>query len=197
LYLLILPVTRILLGVSNMNPSESADIRWISLRPSSVNLGLTLIAPLCAVGLLFVVDLPDWGRALIATAVFLVTMIDVYFVRQRNARAISAFALDRRHVEAKAGARQEAAMAADEAGESQQKLVLRLRYRFPGRAGGAPEVEATVLPRCYVSTYFSSISYLMPGDPAWRRWFPRVLPIWADGIDADDFRHVRVLLKWR
>jgi hypothetical protein len=145
------------------------------------------------VALLFIIDLPDWGRAVIATAVFLVTIVDVYFVRHRNARAISALCLERREGGVVAAAPAEA----EKADKPQRELVLRLRYRFPGRAGGAPEVDATVLPRCYVSTYFTSISYLMPSDPAWRRWFPRVLPIWADGIDAEDFRRVRVLLKWR
>lgn len=180
-----------------MTSNESADIRWISLHPSNVNLALTVLAPVCAVALLFVVDLPDWGRAIIATAVLLVTVIDVYFVRQRNGRAISALSLERGKVDAGGDVAPEAEMASGKIGESQQKLVLRLRYRFPSRVGGAAEVEATVLPRCYVSTYFTSISYLMPGDPAWRRWFPRVLTIWADGIDAEDFRRVRVLLKWR
>jgi hypothetical protein len=180
-----------------MNSSESTENRWISLRPSNVNLGLTLIAPVCPVALVFAVDLPEWGRALIVTAVFFVTVIDLYFVRHRNARSISAFLLERRKVDTVGDTATLDAKATGNMEDSPQKLILRLRYRFPDRAGGLAEVEAVVLPRCYVSTYFTSISYLMPGDPAWRRWFPRVLPIWADGIDAEDFRRVRVLLKWR
>lgn len=183
--------------VPNMNPSESADIRWVPLKPSHVNLALTLIAPICAVALLFIVDLPAGGRAVIALAVFVVTLIDVYFVRQSNARAIAALSLQRREADVAGDAGATAGMRPGKIGEQQQKLVLRLRYRFPARVGGVTEVEALVLPRCYVSTYFTSISYLMPGDPAWRRWFPRVLPIWADGIDAEEFRRIRVLLKWR
>ena len=180
-----------------MNPSESAAIRWVHLNPSNVNLGLTLLAPICAVALLFTVDLPAWGRAVIAMAVFVVTLMDVYFVRQSNARAIAALSLERREADAVGDAGATAGMDPGNIGEQQQKLVLGLRYRFPARVGGVTEVEALVLPRCYVSTYFTSISYLMPGDPAWRRWFPRVLPIWADAIDAEEFRRIRVLLKWR
>jgi hypothetical protein len=106
-----------------MNTDESNDIRWIFLRPSNVNLGLTLIAPLCAVALLFIIDLPDWGRAVIATAVFLVTIVDVYFVRHRNARAISALCLERREGGVVAAAPAEA----EKADKPQRERVLRLR----------------------------------------------------------------------
>jgi len=135
-------------------------------------LGLTLLAPICAVALLFTVDLPAWGRAVIAMAVFVVTLIDVYFVRQSNSRAIAALSLERREADAVGDAGATAGLDPGNIGEQQQKLVLRLRYRFPARVGGVTEVEALVLP-------------------------PRVLPIWADAIDAEEFRRIRVLLKWR
>ena len=176
-----------------MISSQSADLRWITLRPSKANLVLTLLAPVGALAVVFLVDLPDWGRAIIATAVFLVTVIDVYYVRQRNARAISAFSLESRTVDSNV----DAAISPQGDAQSPRQLVMRLRFRFPHRAGGMVDVETIVLPRCYVSIYFTSISYVMPGDAVWRRWFPRVLSIWADSIDAEEFRRVRVMLKWR
>ncbi len=176
------------------NPAETDS--WIELRPSNVNLALTLAASLAALGVLFLIDVPEWARAAVAAALFIATAADVYFVRMRHARAVVAFRLTR--VEEPVSS-ERLAQAGAPNGEMRlaRELRIRLRYRNAKATGAAAEAEGIVMPRCYVSTYFTSIAYALPGDPGWRKWFPRVLPLWADGIDAECFRQVRVSLKWR
>ncbi len=177
-----------------MSQSATESTAWIELYPSNVNLGLTLTAALGALGVLFLIDLPDWVRAAISTALLFATIADVYFVRMRHARAVVAFRLIDADASGAPPARAEGV--ANDAG-TPKVLGIGLRYR--GHRGGdtTAESQGVVLPRCYVSTYFTSIAYTLPDDPSWRRWFPRVLPLWADGIDAEQFRQVRVRLKWR
>ncbi|MFO0114080.1 MAG: hypothetical protein ACK53F_03705 [Betaproteobacteria bacterium] len=173
---------------------------WIELRPSNVNLVLTLMASLSALGLLFLIDVPEWMRAAIVIVLLGGAVADVYFVRMRHARAVVAFRLTQIDQQSSPRAIIDDNASAD-AASARQGLGIQLRYRDSWVTAPESEVEAeaegVVLPRCYVSTYFTSIAYSLPDDPGWRRWFPRVLPLWADGIDAESFRQVRVRLKWR
>jgi hypothetical protein len=180
-----------------MNSQEPDNAEWIDIRPSNVNLGLTLVAPVCALAILFLIDVPDWVRAVLAFLLLIVTVIDIYHVRMRAAHAVAAFRLIRRTAAPTALAEPGADAQVHALTPPADPLAIQLKYRYPARNGGVAETEGLVNPRCYVSTYFTSISYRLATDPSWRRWFPRVLSIWADGIDKDAFRRVRVVLKWR
>lgn len=186
-----------------MNPDQVMDEGWIEIKPSNVNLVLTLAAPLLAVIAAFFVQMPDWVRAAFLALLFLFTIADVYLVRHLSAGAVSAFYL----FELDAPGSSDGSLPVVSIGEasaphhraqpeSARRLGIRLRYRHPTKRGGAAEAEGVLGSRAYVSTYFTSIPYRLPTDPRWRRWFPRVVSIWADGIDRDAFRRVRVQLKW-
>lgn len=179
-----------------MTPAESAAPNWIEIRPSNVNLALTLLVPLCAMAVLFLIELPDWLLAVLCTGLFLVTIADVYMVRQLSSGAVSAFRLFTPPESFATGD-----MGGSEGDKSPrtspQALGIRVRYRHPAKRGGVAEAEGVLGPRAYVSTYFTSFSYRLHGDPVWRRWFPRVISLWADGVDREAFRQVRVQLKWR
>lgn len=166
---------------------------WIGLRPSATNLALTLAAPLGATAILFVLDLPDWMRAALLLALLVVASIDVYRVRQRHAGAIGAFQL------ISSSEPVPIAGAAVDAGKSEtrRRLLIRVRHVHTSSDGVPREAEGIVLDRAYVSAYFTSIPYRLDDDPAWRRWFPRHVVIWADAIERESFRQVRVQLKWR
>ena len=186
-----------------MKSDQAISDRWVEIKPSNVNLALTLAAPLCAASAALIVDMPDWVRAVLLALLVMATVADVYLVRHLSAGAVSAFyvfeidepdgqvgALAVPKLLEVAAARQGAAR------PPKQPLGIRLRYRHPAKRGGIAEAEGVLGERAYVSTYFTSISYRLPGDPAWRRWFPRVVSLWADGVDREAFRQVRVQLKW-
>jgi hypothetical protein len=172
--------------------TENQDPRWVNLRPSNTNLALTLLSALLACAALWLIDIPDWVRATILLLALIVLLCDVYIVRFKSANAIAAFYLFERDIVLP--------QTADTDEPSHQRvLCIRLRYANPSkRKSSAPsEVEGVVTKSPYVSTYFTSIPYQLPDDPKWRRWMPRVLALWADGLDREQFRQVRVQLKWQ
>ena len=76
------------------------------------------------------------------------------------------------------------------------KLGIRVRYSIDGLIG-VREAEGTVLSGAFVSPWFTAVRYALPDDPRWRKWWPHIIPIWPDSIAADQFRHLRVALKWK
>jgi hypothetical protein len=175
-------------------PTEHQDPRWIALNPSNTNLVLTLSAGLVACAALWLIDIPEWARALILLIAFVVLSIDVYMVRLKSRDAVGAFYLFERDVVVLADG--------DVAQSPLKELCVRIRYRNTGNTGklkslAEAEVEGVVHKAPYVSTYFSTIPYRLPNDPAWRRYMPRIISLWADSLDREQFRQVRVQLKWR
>ena len=77
------------------------------------------------------------------------------------------------------------------------RLGLRVRFANAAKHPGTAECEGIVLPRAFVAPWFTALRYQLPGDAAWRRWWPRVMPLWADSLDAAEFRKIRVALKWK
>ncbi len=180
---------------------DHQDPRWISLQPSLINLILTLLTGVLAGASLWLIDIPEWVRAAILLWALIVLVIDVYWVRHQSAGAVGGFYLIER---------EKVVPSLDQTTPSEKlptpnktrELVVRLRYANPEKrkkADGTIESEADgmVLSSPYVSTYFTTIPYRLPGDPPWRRWFPRVLALWADSLDRERFRETRVKLKWR
>lgn len=172
--------------------TENQDPRWVTLKPSNTNLALTLASGVLACGALWLIDIPDWGRAAILLVAFVVLSIDVYLVRLKSRDAIGAFYLFERDVLT-------TPTNADAAPEIKKELCVRIRYHNLAKRKSAQdgEIEGIVHKSPYVSTYFSTIPYRLPNDPAWRRFMPRMISLWADSLDREQFRQVRVQLKWR
>jgi hypothetical protein len=171
--------------------TENQDPRWIALNPSNTNLVLTLGSGVIACAALWLIDIPEWVRAGILLLAFVVLSMDVYLVRLKSRDAVGAFYLFERDVVVMADG--------DVAQSPQKELCVRIRYRNTAKlkSPAEAEVEGVVHKTPYVSTYFSTIPYRLPSDPAWRRYMPRTISLWADSLDHEQFRQVRVQLKWR
>jgi len=180
-----------------MNVEDSPS--WVAVQPSLISLTLTLTLPLLAVGGLFWIELEEWVRGALLAALLVAVSIDVYIVRLKSANAIGAFrlVLIEKVSVAPLGEPPESIQPSAVVGANERQLHIKLRFRNPSKKRSSAEAEGVVAKQSYVSTYFTSISYRLPDDPRWRKWLPRVLPIWPDSIERDAFRQVRVLLKWR
>ncbi len=181
--------------------SDIQDPRWILLKPSLTNLVMTLLSALLAAASLWLIDLDEWVRAGILLAALVVLAFDIYLIRFKSSDAIDAFYLFERDA-VPTVPDSPPAESLPTTGKRLNELALRVRYANPEKRKGAPganrfEAEGLVTKSPYVSTYFTTIPYRLPDDPAWRRWFPRVLALWADSLDREHFRQVRIRLKWR
>ncbi len=182
--------------------SDIQDPRWILLKPSLTNLILTLGAALLACASLWLIDIDEWVRAVILLAALILLVFDIYLIRFKSSDAIDAFYLFEREAAPILPKPTPAADHLPAAAEKSVELVLRIHFANPGKRTRMldiyrSEAEVVVTRSPYVSTYFTSIPYRFPNDPAWRRWFPRVLALWADSLDRERFRQVRIRLKWR
>jgi hypothetical protein len=175
--------------------NNSLDPRWIALRVSKINLGLIVLGALLAFPVMWWVDgLPPWVRIslLLAFAISMAWDLRHILLKARDSvEAFYLFDLDRiapRTAEGSQIAKTDTAS---------NKLGIRVRFAKAAKQAAAVEHEGTVLPKAFVSPWFSALRYRLPGDPAWRRYWPRVIPLWPDGLDAAEFRKVRVMLKWK
>ena len=187
-----------------MRMTDIQDPRWVVLKPSLTNLILTLAAGLAAMASLWLIDLPAAWRGAILLLALVVLAMDVYLIRCQSRDAVAAFYLYERDVALPAATGNPLPAQT----ETARELLMRIRYANPARRrkgknskdgndSNDSEALGVVLKSPYVSTYFTTIPYRLPHDAPWRRWFPRVLAIWADSVDAEQFRQVRVRLKWR
>ena len=69
--------------------------------------------------------------------------------------------------------------------------------RVTGTTRAGAEKTGTVLRVGFVSTWFTTLRYRLPDDPRWRRCWPHIIPLWADSLDKEEFRKVRVALRWK
>lgn len=159
------------------------DPRWIVLRPSlwaqCLRLGV-LLAALATLALL--PNLAGWLRGSLLLAVFLQA---VWNWPRRSRRVTGVTLLPRERVDP-----------GDAAAPLERSTHLGLRLRL-GRSPDAGQiVDAEVLPNAFVTPLFVSIPYRQADDGRWRVWWPRVLPLWADQVEKDAFRRLRVRLRW-
>lgn len=168
---------------------DTQDPRWISLKPSTTNLMLTLASAVLACGALWLIDIEAWLRAVILLLALAVLAIDVYVVRFKSRDAVAAFYLFERDIVKTIDASTPPTVT--------KELWVRIRFLNASKRNFAAEIEAHVHKAPYVSTYFSTIPYALPGDAKWRRFLPRVISLWGDSLDREAFRQVRVQLKWR
>jgi hypothetical protein len=179
---------------------------WITLKPSQVSLVLTLVLALGSAGVVLVMTLSPTATTALLVAVLVVTLFDVWLVRQHHATAVVAFAVSstsasRSTLDASAESALlfEPESSLEYAANVPRDLFICVHYRGDDKNALREPIAVTgkLTRQSYVSVYFTSIGYVLDSDPTWRRWFPRVLAIWPDAVDRDAFRKLRVQLKWR
>jgi hypothetical protein len=163
------------------------DPRWITLRVSRINLLINSAGVLFALAMLFLVPLSprvQIGLAVLFLAAFL---WDLRLILLKSRQSVAAFYLFDLDI-SKETALKSAASA---------KLGIRVRYALSSGLIGTQHADGVVLSGAFVSPWFTAVRYALPHDPAWRKWWPHIIPVWPDSIDAESFRRVRVALKWK
>ncbi len=158
---------------------QNQDPRWLRLRPSRIHLVLALSAGFAAVLVVALLPLPGWLRVAMVFSVLLLILGEVRRARLLGTRTVRAFYL----------------VDADPLpGAEAQARTGGLGIRT--MAQGSPEQEGSILSGAYVSPWFSSLPYCLASDPPWRRRWPRTIALWPDSLEAEEFRRLRVRLKW-
>lgn len=163
------------------------DPRWIAIRVSRINLAVTLGGAAVAFPMLFVVPISSAMRVALLLAFALAMAFDLVLTLLRVPQSVTAFYLfdiERDSAPPPPGG---------------DRPVLGIRVRHRGRDGRkvTREYAGTVPAGSFVTPWFTALRYRLPADPAWRRLWPRVIPLWPDSIGAEDFRRTRVALKWK
>ena len=169
----------------------NADPRWITVRVSRINLAVTLIGALLAFPGLFLVPLSAQVRIALLVAFVLAIAWDLYLIFLKSpdsARAFYLFDLDVPKSALTPG-KVEKSSSADP--------VLGVQMRVTGSSLLGAEKSGVVLRAAFVSPWFTALRYRLPNDPAWRRYWPHVIPLWSDSIDKEEFRKIRVALRWK
>jgi hypothetical protein len=157
---------------------QIADPREIRLRPSRRSMALTLFASFAALGVIAFAPLPLWLRVAFIILWAVASMIEFRAQRLLAANAVLAFRVFDRDSQAVAK------------GEAPLGLEVRMNAQASIRRG-------VVLTGCFVAPWFTALRYRLEGDAPWRRYWPRVIPLWPDSLDTEAFRELRVLLKWK
>jgi hypothetical protein len=165
------------------------DPRWITLRVSRINLAITCCGAAATFPLLFLVPISPAVRTLLLLVFALAMVFDLVLTLLWLPQSVVAFHLvdiDRAPPMISSGPRD-------------TRAPLGVCVRFRGHAGQTTSTErdGTVLAGNFVTPWFTALRYRLPGDPAWRRLWPRVIPLWSDSVGSDDFRRTRVALKWK
>ena len=163
------------------------DPRWIVLRVSRINLLISAIGVLVALGMLVLVPLPLWARVGIALIFMLAFLWDLRWILLKSSDSVSAFYLFDR----------DAAHAQDGSSLPPAKLGIRVRYAATPASLAQQEAEGVILGGGFVSPWFTTVRFTLPQDPRWRKWWPHIIPLWPDSAAAESFRRVRVALKWK
>jgi hypothetical protein len=167
------------LDPTNENQAQATDDpRWIRLRPSRRSMALTVLASIAALGVIGWVPLPFWLRV-----AFIVLWAGASIIEFRAQGHIAAGAVMGLRLFDRDPARVGK-------GETALGIEIKTRRDTTRRAG-------VVLTGCFVTSWFTAIRYRLDGDARWRRVWPRVVPLWPDSLDAEPFRELRVMLKWK
>lgn len=165
------------------------DPRWIAIRVSRINLAVTLGGAAVAFPLLFVVPISPAVRVALLLAFLLAMVFDLALTLLRVPQSVTAFYLF--------DIERDASLRPPGQGAAGAVLGIRVRHRGHSQRSAANEHEGTVPAGSFVTPWFTALRYRLPQDPAWRRAWPRVIPLWSDSIGAEDFRRTRVALKWK
>lgn len=178
-----------------MPNQQIQDPRWIQLKPSRFALMVNGLGSVLAVAIVLFL-LPNDAFAVWLKAVLLIALGGAIWLHLRDALLLSSSATTAFYLlelDAKPSLDADPLDGKDTKVETQG---MRLSYAKPS---GAHEIGATarIQTGAFVTPWFTAIPYLLENDPGWRKFWPHVLPIWRDSLDADAFRRVRVQLKWR
>ena len=167
--------------------NNTKDPRWILLRVSRINLFINAVGVLVALGMLALVPLSPWlriGLAIVFLAAFLWDSRLIMLKSKVSVSAFYLFDLDAKTVR-------------DDARPQPARLGIRVCYALASGLLANREEDGVILNGAFVSPWFTAVRYALPQDPRWRKWWPHIIPLWPDSIDADAFRRVRVALKWK
>ena len=163
------------------------DSRWIVLRVSRINLAIDTVGVLMALVMLALVPLAEWVQIGLG-AVFLVAFVwDLRLVLLKAPDSVGAFYLFDLDVAPEPAV----------TSPSPQKLGIRVRYALKSGLALTREAEGVVVQGAFVSPWFTALRYALPQDARWRKWWPHIIPIWPDSVDAESFRRMRVALRWK
>lgn len=181
--------------------NNSPDPRWIVLRVSRINLGITLLGALLALPLMWWINgVPLWIRLSLLLAIALCFAWDLRLILQKGQGSVAAFYLFDLDDDPKQGTPPGTKVAPSwsrNVNESSPRLGIRVRFLNGSNPLVSADHEGIVVPGAFVSPWFSALRYRLKADPPWRRWWPRVVALWPDSLDAAQFRATRVALKWK
>ena len=169
--------------------SENAvdDSRWIVLRVSRINLAANAVCVLAAFVMLWLVPLPAWIRIGFASAFFAVFLWDLRLVLLKSRQSVGAFYL----------IDLDAVPTADATAAAPAKVGIRVRYALASELALSREADGVIVKGAFVSPWFTALRYALQQDAGWRKWWPHIIPLWPDSVDAESFRRVRVALRWK
>ncbi len=166
----------------------STDPRWIAIRVSRINLAISAAGVLLAFPIMWLlVGIPLAFRLAILVLFVLAMAWDLHLILLKGRQSVRSFYLFDR----------DPAKQPDAASATTSKLGIRLRFARAALLDGDSGREGEVLPGAFVSPWFTTLRYRLPDDPSWRRYWPHIIPLWRDSLDAEEFRKVRVALKWK
>ena len=169
----------------------------MTLRVSRINLGITLSGALLAFPVMLLISgMPPWIRLSLLVGLALSMAWDLRLILLKGRDSVGAFYLfdlDPASPPASPGVQ----AGNRKAGADSPRLGIRIRFANTAKHLVSPECDGIVLPRAFVSPWFTALRYRLPGDAAWRRGWPRVIPLWTDSLEAGEFRKIRVALKWK
>ena len=179
--------------------NNSSDPRWIALRVSRINLAITVLGVLLAFPVMWWLrrEVPLWVMVMLALLFALSVSWDLWQILHKDRDSVGAFHLfDLDQAASRTAEGAQIATLAKANGMS-PKLGIRVKFANTKKHPVSAEREGTVLPKAFVSPWFTAVRYRSPEDPAWRRFWPRVIALWPDSLDAQEFRKIRVMLKWK
>ena len=167
--------------------NTAEDPRWIPLRVSRINLLINSAGVLIALAMLVLVPLPRWVRIGLAVMFLAAFLWDLRLILLKSRQSVGAFYLFDL----------DAAPQTDAKAPKAEKLGIRVRYALSRGLVGMSVAEGVILSGAFVSPWFTAVRYALPQDPKWRKWWPHIIPVWPDSIEAESFRRLRVALKWK
>lgn len=165
---------------------DSQQHQSFVLRRSWLHLGVCLLGVLIAVAVLVVMPMPAAIRAALGLLLVATAMVEASTALLRSRDTIRSFSLFRATVDDDAAQRDRV----------RAPLTILIRRGDDDRTTGSHEHRGVIHAGSVAMPLLVSILYSLESDRWWRRIFPRVIAVWPDSMPPDEFRQLRVLLKW-
>ena len=175
-----------------ISENRSPDPRWIAVRVSRINLGITVLFASVSFPLLwFINGIPMSIRYAFMAALALSLISDLWLILLKGRYSVAAFYLFDLDQES-------SPRTGEQSPPAPHAPRLGIRVRF---ANGTTHIHAerdgVVMRAAFVSPWFTALRYQLTDDAVWRRGWPRLIALWPDNLDAEAFRKVRMALKWK